>query len=169
MTTQKKKIILAIDPGTRKTGYAVLEIDGNALRAVDYGRIVPPPFFLLSERYLIIFQGIAHLIEEHKPEEVAVELQFVKINVQSALKLGMAKACAILAAKQRDLPVFEYAPTVAKKAVVGTGKASKHQVQKMVQRILNLSDSVPEDAADALALAICHAHTAPHLLNEHEV
>jgi crossover junction endodeoxyribonuclease RuvC len=151
--------ILGIDPGTRITGYGLIRIAGNSYTALDYGCIRPPEKQKLTDRYLVIFNGIETLIEKFKPDVLVVETQFVQKNVQSALKLGMARGIAIIAAKRRGIPIFEYSPTRAKKAVVGTGKASKFQVQGMVQRHLNLAKAPePEDAADALALAICHAH-----------
>lgn len=168
--SSERKIILGVDPGTCATGYGIIEIFDHAIVPIDYGCIRPPSSYKLSDRYLIIFESIDLLIEKHHPIAVAVETQFVHKNPQSALKLGMAKGSVIIAAKRRQLPIFEYAPTVAKRAVVGTGKASKFQVQGMVQRILRLASlPKPEDAADALALAICHAHLAEHLRVKHEI
>lgn len=152
--------ILGIDPGTQITGYGVLESKDAEYAAIDYGCIRPPSSLKLTDRYLIIFNGIEELIEKHAPEAVVVETQFVHKNVQSAIKLGMARGIVIIAAKRRGIPVFEYAPTKAKLAVVGNGRASKEQVQGMVQLLLKLpAPPTPEDAADALALAICHAHS----------
>ena len=163
-------IILGVDPGTRTTGYGIIEQTNQTLLPIDYGCIRPPISYKLSDRYLIIYEAIEQLIDKHQPSVIAVEMQFVHKNIQSALKLGMAKGSVIIAAKRKKIPVFEYAPTVAKRAVVGTGRASKHQVQGMVQRILKLaSPPQPDDAADALALAICHAHIAEHLRANHEI
>ncbi len=157
-TSSTRTIILGIDPGTTITGYGVLAREGNAYEALDFGSIKPPAKALLSTRYLIIFDSLLELIDTFKPTEMAIETQYVKHNIQSAIKLGMARGSALLAAKKKGLSVYGYAPSRAKLAVVGTGSASKQQVQGMVQRLLNLSLSVfPEDAADALALAICHA------------
>ena len=151
-------IILGIDPGTRITGYGIIQKRGAQITALDYGCIRPPTNLSLNQRLAIIFEGLELLLEQHRPEVVAVELQFVLKNVQSAIKLGMAKAMALLAASRRGIPVYEYAPTRAKQAVVGKGQASKWQVQRMIQSILQLpSLPEPEDAADALALALCHA------------
>lgn len=153
-------LIIGIDPGTTVTGYGIIQLNKGSYQAVDYGCIRPPPSLKLSDRYLIIFEGIEELLEKHRPHVLAVETQFVQRNVQSTLKLGMARGIAIIAAKRKGIPVFEYAPTKAKQAVVGSGKASKKQVQVMVQRLLMLvKPPHPEDAADALALAICHAHS----------
>lgn len=153
-------IILGIDPGTTITGYGVIKHCGSACHVVDYGCIRPPAKLKLSDRYLILFEGIEELLERHRPHVMAVETQFMQRNVQSTLKLGMARGIAVVAAKKRGMSVFEYAPAKAKKAVVGNGSASKKQVQSMVQRLLQLSElPQPEDAADALALAICHAQS----------
>lgn len=153
-------IILGIDPGTRITGYGIIDYHPHRTEALDFGCIRPPLSATSSKKYLIIFEGIKALIDQFKPEAVAVEGQFVHKNALSALKLGMARGMAILAAEMAGIPIFEYAPTKAKKAVVGHGSASKEQVQRMIQTLLNLSDPpTPEDAADALALALCHAHS----------
>lgn len=152
-------IIIGIDPGTQKTGYGIIEFSGTAYRAIDYGCIVPPRKEMLSRRYLIIFNALGELLERYRPQALAVETQYVDKNVQSALKLGQARGIAIVAAKQRGISIYEYAPTQAKKAVVGKGHASKEQVQAMVQLLLQLkAPPLPHDAADALALALCHAH-----------
>lgn len=156
---KKKHIILGIDPGTRKTGYGIIETDLHTLHPSDYGCISPPSKLPLHERYCIIHEGIEHLLDHHPIDVVAVESQFISKNAQSAMKLGMAKGVAILAATKRKIPVFEYAPRQAKQAVTGSGGADKEQVQKMLQSLLHLPNPPqPEDAADALALAICHAN-----------
>lgn len=153
-------IIIGIDPGTRITGYGVIEVQGTTYRTIDYGCIRPPPTLKLSDRYLILFNAIDELLIKYRPHALAVETQYVEKNVQSSIKLGMARGAAIIAAKRQGLSVFEYAPTKAKLAVVGNGKASKGQVQGMVKLLLSLKEiPTPEDAADALALAICHAQS----------
>lgn len=153
-------LIMGIDPGTRVTGYGIILVNESSLEAIDYGCIRPPANFKLSDRYLAIFNGLEELMEKYSPHVCVIETQYVHRNVQSAIKLGMARGVSIIAAKQRSMPVFEYAPTKAKLAVVGTGKASKYQVQTMTQLLLKLPQlPTPEDAADALSLAICHAHT----------
>ncbi len=149
-------IILGIDPGTRITGYGVLRAPAEPL---DFGCIRPPLELSLEQRYKIIFEGVEALIERHAPSAIAVESQFVMKNAQSAIKLGMAKGMVFLAAARKNIPVYEYTPKKAKLAVVGKGQASKFQVQKMIQMLLQLPHlPQPEDAADALALAICCAH-----------
>ena len=156
---QDNYVILGIDPGTRITGYGIINSNGSKMLPIDFGAIRPPPHLPLPERYLIIFNALEHLIKEHKPSAISVETQFFKKNAQSALKLGMARGVALIAAAKNGIPIYEYAPKKAKLAVVGTGQASKHQVQQMVQLLLNLpKPPKPEDAADALSLAICHAH-----------
>ena len=126
---------------------------------LDYGTIRPPSKRHLHQRYVCIFNGMNNLLDKFNPDVVSVETQFVKKNVQIAMKLGMARGIIILACSLRDIPVFEYAPRKAKQAVAGSGAASKEQVQKMIKLLLNLKE-VPksEDASEALALALCHAH-----------
>lgn len=155
--------ILGIDPGTVKTGYGIIRTHEGRLSAVDYGVIRPPAKLKLTDRYLIIYEGVESLIEQFQPEILVVETQFVSKNPQVAIKLGMARGAVIIAAKKRKMQVFEYAPTRAKLAVVGTGRASKYQVQGMMRRLLNLAETPqPEDAADALALAVCHAQSSKY-------
>lgn len=156
----KKKIILGIDPGTRVTGYGLIISDGSLHEAIDFGCIRPPAKLDVHSRYLAIYEAIDFLLEKHSPDAMAIETQFIYKNAQSAMKLGMARGVAILAATKRKIAVFEYAPRKAKQAVVGNGGASKQQVQRMIQILLKLpSLPEPEDAADALALAACHAHS----------
>jgi crossover junction endodeoxyribonuclease RuvC len=156
----QETIILGVDPGTLVTGYGVIRKTKNDWEPLDFGCICPPRKLKTHERYLIIFEGIDHLLEKYQPQAISVETQFVYKNVQSALKLGMARGAVMIAGARRGVEIFEYAPTKAKQAVVGNGAASKFQVQKMVQMQLKLSQMPePADAADALALALCHAHT----------
>jgi crossover junction endodeoxyribonuclease RuvC len=158
--SKPKMIILGVDPGTIVTGYGVIRETERDWEPLDFGCIRPSRKLKTHQRYLAIFEGIDHLLEKYQPEAVAVETQFVYKNVQSALKLGMARGAVIIAAAKRGIEVFEYAPTKAKQAVVGHGGASKFQVQKMIQMQLKLAQiPEPADAADALALALCHAHT----------
>lgn len=158
---QKTLKVLGIDPGTRITGYGIVSCSGARMEAIDYGCIRPPANNTLSQRYLIIYTSICRLLDTFVPDAVAVESQYMRENFQSALKLGTARGMAILAAAQRNIPLYEYTPNKAKQAVVGNGRASKGQVQAMVQKLLLLSKvPQPEDAADALALAICHLHNA---------
>ena len=151
------QVVLGIDPGTRVSGYGVVIRQNGRLCPKDFGCIRTPSKELLSKRYLILFNGVEALLEQFQPDAVAVETQFVHKNVQSAIKLGIARGMIILAATKRHIPIFEYAPSKAKIAVVGNGRGSKEQVQAMVQKLLALKElPKPDDAADALALAICH-------------
>lgn len=149
--------ILGIDPGSRITGYGLIDADGSRLSYVDCGVITAGegPF---PERLKLIFDGLTGLIGRHGPAEVAVEKVFVSRNAESALKLGQARGAAICAAVQAGLPVGEYAATRIKQAVVGRGAADKRQVQHMVCALLGLREKLKADAADALAVAVCHAH-----------
>jgi crossover junction endodeoxyribonuclease RuvC len=154
---------MGIDPGTVVTGYAILRREAGASVAVDYGCIRPPSAELLSRRYALIFEAVDHLCHRFRPDAVAVETQFVAKNPQSALKLGMARGMVLLAATRLKIPVFEYTPSRAKQAVTGNGRASKPQVQAMVARLLSLAQlPEPDDVADALAIALCHAHACDH-------
>ena len=160
-------IIIGIDPGTQITGYGIICVENGNYSAVDYGCIRPPASLKLTDRYLVIFNSVEQLLEKYNPSVLVVETQFVKKNVQSAIKLGMARGIVIVAAKRRGLSIYEYAPTKAKRAVVGNGRASKEQVQAMVKLLLNLREvPTPEDAADALSLAICHAQASHFNLAE---
>lgn len=149
--------ILGIDPGSRITGYGIIESGGGRLNYVDCGVISAGdgPF---PVRLCLIFEGITEVVARFAPAEVAVEQVFVSRNAESALKLGQARGAAICAAVQADLPVGEYAATRIKQAVVGRGRADKRQVQHMVCALLGLREAVKPDAADALAVAVCHAH-----------
>lgn len=155
----KKVCVLGIDPGTRVTGYGIIKAEGHTKEVLDYGCIRPPATKHLNERYLILHTSVASLIETYTPTAIAIETQYVAKNVQSALKLGMARGVITLAATQAGIPVYEYAPSVAKKAAVGVGSAKKGDIQRMIQMVLGLQTlPTPEDAADALALALCYLH-----------
>lgn len=152
-------LVIGIDPGSRCTGYGVIKLDERGFEPIDFGTVRPPPSKSYPDRCRIIFEGIGALLDRYQPIAFAIETQYMDKNVESAIKLGMARGVAVLAASLREIPVFEYAPARAKRAVVGRGRASKIQVQKMVQHLLGLRTiPEPDDAADALALAICHAH-----------
>jgi len=149
--------IIGIDPGSRITGYGVLDSDGYRHRYVSSGFITIVGD-ALSERLGVIFSEIGGLIEQWKPGAMAVEQVFVNRNVASALKLGQARGAAICAGVNAGLAVGEYSPRSIKKAVVGSGSAEKEQVQHMVRMLLKLEHIRQNDEADALAVAICHAH-----------
>ncbi len=157
--------VLGIDCGTEYTGYGVVELcpDGKLL-CLTCGAIKLSPRDPLPARLATIFQRLGALIEEQHPDNVAIEEVFYALNVKSALKLGQVRGVAMLAASYAGLDVSEYAPLSIKSAVVGYGRAEKPQVQYMVARLLNLAEiPQPADAADALAIAICHLHTAATL------
>ena len=163
--------VLGIDCGTEYTGYGVVELchDGK-LVCVTCGAIKLSPREPMPARLATIFDRLAAIIEEHHPDNVAIEDVFYALNVKSALKLGQVRGVAMLAASSVGLEVAEYAPLSIKSAVVGYGKAEKQQVQHMFTRLLNLA-APPEsaDAADALAIAICHLHTAATLERQRAV
>ena len=150
--------ILGIDPGLRITGFGVLDKSGNTLAYVTSGCIKTPQQGELSTRLKTILDGLAQVIAECRPQQIALEKVFVNTNPQSTLLLGQARGTAICAAVLHDLPVAEYTALQVKQAVVGNGHARKEQVQDMVQRLLKLGGAPMPDAADALACAICHAH-----------
>lgn len=152
-------IILGVDPGTNITGYGIIRYVNRQWQPLDFGAIRPPRTAKMFEKHLVIFEAISHLIDKFNPEALAVETQFVGKNAASALKLGMARGAATMPAALNKLEVFEYTPKKVKLSVVGDGNASKTQVQYMVQRHLKLAKPPePFDAADALAIAMCHAY-----------
>jgi crossover junction endodeoxyribonuclease RuvC len=150
--------ILGLDPGSQRTGYAVVAVDGARIAYVVSGAIRAGGESL-TERLQEIFAGVAALTSEFRPDEIAVERVFMHRNADSALKLGQARGAALSATFSLHPRVFEYAPREVKLAVVGTGAAAKDQVQMMVKRLLHISGPLGEDAADALAIALCHAHS----------
>jgi crossover junction endodeoxyribonuclease RuvC len=153
--------ILGVDPGTQVCGYGVIDGRGNRVRMVACG-VARSGRKCLAERLKTIYDGLVEVIEEHQPEVVAVEGAFFGKNVRSAIKIGEGRGVALLAAAGHGLGVQEYAPAEVKKAVTGNGGAPKSQVQQMVRVILGLPEvPEPEDASDALAIAICHFHRLP--------
>jgi crossover junction endodeoxyribonuclease RuvC len=150
--------ILGIDPGSRFTGFGIIDVRGDRATAVHSG-VIKTGNGEFPERLGIIFRGIRDLVVEYRPTEVAVENVFVSKNASSALKLGQARGAAICAAICEELPVSEYSPRSVKQAIVGKGSADKVQVQHMVCVLLQLRETPQEDAADALGVALCHQHT----------
>ena len=151
--------ILGLDPGSRRTGYGVIECRGADWVHVAHGCVtVAAPKESLPERLRVIFESLCGLIATHRPGEVAIERVFVNRNVDSALKLGQARGAA-LCAVPKGLPVFEYAPRAVKLALVGSGAAEKDQVAHMIRTLLGLQGRITPDASDALAVAVCHAHS----------
>ena len=150
--------ILGIDPGSRLTGYGVIEVRGQRAEYIASGcvRMADEDF---AQRLRAIFEGVGEVVERYRPTEIAIEKVFVQRNVDSALKLGQARGAAICAVVSRSLPIAEYSPAQIKQALVGRGAAAKEQVQHMVKTLLQLIESPQADAADALACALCHSHT----------
>lgn len=156
-------IVLGIDPGSRITGYGVIDCQGNRLRYLACGRIRTSGE-RQGPRLQQIYAGLDAIIREFQPGEAAIEEVFMGRNPSSALKLGQARGSAMVACLNHELPLEEYSARQVKLAVVGSGAAQKSQIQHMVRALLNISDNIAEDAADALAVAICHANTQASLV-----
>jgi crossover junction endodeoxyribonuclease RuvC len=153
--------VLGIDPGTAITGWGLIEGEGQSLQLVGYGAITTAAKTPLPTRLQQIYRGLMKLMAEYRPEAVAVEELFFGHNVRTALAVGQARGVTLLAIADAGLPMYEYKPLEVKQAVAGYGRADKGQVQSMVRLLLNLAEVPrPDDAADALAVAICHAHSA---------
>jgi len=152
-------IILGVDPGLAEAGYAVVEKEGNSFSALHYDVITTSSELTDVERLGLLYDDIVEVISGYQPEHMAVEKLFFNKNVKTAIRVGQARGVLMLAGSRADLSVHEYTPLEVKQAVVGYGRASKHQVQEMTTTLLNLN-SVPasDDAADALAVSICHGH-----------
>ena len=155
-------LILGIDPGSRVTGFGLIISNGNKLEYLDSG-CIKTQTKLLPERLKIIFDQLCGVIECHQPEQAAIEEVFMGKNASSALKLGQARGAAMVACLSFDLSLSEYSARKVKQAVVGAGAADKAQVNHMVKALLKIRDNLAEDAADALAVAICHANTQASL------
>ena len=156
--------IFGIDPGSERTGYGCVETDGRRHHLIVCGAITAPSREPFPERLARIHHELAALLTAHRPDCVAVESLFHALNVRSALKLGHARGVAILAAVEAGCPVVEYTPAEVKHAVVGYGRAEKHQVQQMIKLLLGLQKApTPVDASDALAVAVCHVHSTAGL------
>lgn len=152
--------VLGLDPGLRHTGWGVIDVIGNRLSYVADGVAHAPTDLSLAERLVALFRQVIDVLERFRPDEAAVEETFVNKNAASTLKLGVARGVVLLAPAERGLPVAEYSANLVKKSVVGAGHADKEQVQLMVRRLLPGCAIAAPDAADALAVAICHAHHA---------
>jgi crossover junction endodeoxyribonuclease RuvC len=153
-----REVILGIDPGSLITGWGLIELIGTQLHHLAHGTIAASAAMALPSRLSQIHTGLRGIIERHQPATVSLEKVFFSRNAQSALKLGQARGVALLAAAERQLSISEYSAAEIKLAVVGYGRASKEQVQRMVSVLLCLRGAIRADAADALASAICHAH-----------
>ncbi len=155
--------VFGIDPGSERTGYGCIDTDGRRHHLVSCGAISSPAHTSFPARLLVIHVELGRLLAECRPDAVAIENLFYATNVRSALKLGHARGVAMVAAVGAGVSIAEYSPAEIKRAVVGYGRADKHQVQQMVKLLLGLSAApAPHDAADALAVAICHVHRAEH-------
>jgi crossover junction endodeoxyribonuclease RuvC len=154
--------VIGIDPGTAITGYGLVKDDGNgSLTVVDYGVIQTSAQLPMTQRLLTLHRQLVDVLNLHRPDSGAVEKLFFQKNVRTAISVGQARGVALLALAEADMPVAEYAPSEVKQSVTGYGGADKNQVQQMVRALLNLQDiPKPDDAADALAVAICHLHSA---------
>jgi crossover junction endodeoxyribonuclease RuvC len=152
--------LLGLDPGLRRTGWGVIDAHGNRLVHVADGIVTVRAEGALADRLTALFRGLNEVIERYAPDQAAVEESFVNKNPSSTLKLGVARGVALLAPAERGIPVSEYSANLVKKSVVGVGHAEKAQVQMMVRRLLPGCLISGADAADALAVAICHAHHA---------
>ena len=151
--------VLGVDPGSRITGYGLLEEKNRQISFLEAGLIKPPEKMPFPRKIYRIFKGIVEILERCAPDAVAVEDLFYAKNARSSLKLGHARGAALIAAGQQDIAVFEYTPLEIKKSVVGYGRADKEQVRSMVSIMLQLKEQVPLDASDALAAAICHINS----------
>lgn len=150
--------ILGLDPGLRRTGWGVVAAEGARLSWIAHGVIAPPERAPFAERLLALLEGVGEVVAAHGCHEAAAEEVFVNMNPASTLKLGQARGAVILGAARAGLPVCEYAPAEVKKAVVGAGRADKTQIAFMIRRLLPQAGEVAADAADALAVAVTHAH-----------
>lgn len=157
----RTRVILGIDPGLRHTGWGLVSQTGNHLAFVAAGRINPPSDIPMASRLLILSEGIADIVRAHTPSEAAIEETFINKNAKSALLLGQARGSALLALAQCGLAVAEYSPNRIKQSITGHGHAEKVQIQAMIALLLPGSGELAADAADALAVAITHAHHAP--------
>ncbi len=154
-------IILGIDPGYAIVGYGIIEYINNHFKVIDFGAVTTRAHTDFTDRLLYIHTELSLLIEKYKPDAMAIEKLFFNTNAKTAIDVAQARGVIILAAKQRNVGIFEYTPLQVKQSVVGYGRAEKKQVQEMTKLILNLDKSPkPDDTADALAMAICHAHSS---------
>ena len=152
--------VMGIDPGLRHTGWGIIEAEGNRLSHVANGVVAPDQSPDIAQRLLQLHEGLVGVLGQYRPEMAAVEVSLANRNASSTLKLGMARGTALVASALQGIPVSEYLPMIVKKAVVGTGHADKAQVAMMVSRLLPGCEIAAPDAADALAVAICHAHNS---------
>ena len=154
--------ILGIDPGYAIVGYGIIEHRNSRFTTLAYGAITTPADMVFHSRLCEIYRDMCRLLDVYKPEQMAVEKLFFTTNQKTAIDVAQARGVILLSAAERDIPIFEYTPLQVKQSVVGYGKAVKSQVMDMTKRILNLEKvPKPDDTADALAIAVCHAHSGP--------
>lgn len=152
--------ILGIDPGTAICGYGVIDMIGNRFQAVAYGTIITKPGESDAKRLAILYDELGRILQEYKPDKVGVEELFFNRNVTTAITVGQARGVILLALEKSGVPIYEYTPLQVKQSVVGYGKATKGQVTYMTMHLLNIREKIkPDDAADALAIAICTGHS----------
>lgn len=159
-------VILGIDPGVATVGFGVIEAKGGASRMISCGAITTPAHTPLSARLAQIYNDMLELIDTFKPDAISIEELFFNTNITTGISVAHGRGVIILAGQVRDVPMYEYTPLQVKQAITGYGRADKHQMMEMVRRLLNLKTAAkPDDASDALALAICHARFSSSLLN----
>lgn len=158
-------VILGVDPGTAICGYGLVKKENYRFKLIDYGVITTPANMSLADRLVRVYDGVTTLIEEYKPEEMAVEELFFNNNAKTALSVGHARGVVLLAGAHKGIPIYEYTPLQVKQGIVGYGRADKQQIQFMVKTMLNMAViPKPDDAADALAIAICHGQCNKQLM-----
>lgn len=159
-------IILGVDPGYATIGWGIVEYKGNSFRVIDYGAVITPPKIEFDKRLEMIYDEMSEIMKKYRPDSMSIEQLFFNTNTTTAIGVAEARGCILLAARKNLVDIFEYTPIQVKNAVTGYGKAVKRQVMEMTKVILCL-DKIPkpDDTADALALAICHAHTGGSLMN----
>ncbi|MBR5273126.1 MAG: crossover junction endodeoxyribonuclease RuvC [Clostridia bacterium] len=159
-------IILGIDPGYAIVGYGVIHYEKNKFSAIGFGAITTPPTMEWTSRLETIYDDLNSIISKYSPDVMAIEKLFYNNNAKTVVDVCQARGVTLLAAKKNNLPIFEYTPLQVKQALVGYGRAEKKQVQEMTKSLLNLSVTPkPDDTADALAIAICHAHASGSIMN----
>ncbi len=160
--------IIGIDPGYAIVGFGVIEYNKASFKAVQYGAVTTPADMDFNSRLKVIYDDISYILDSFKPEYLAIERLYFTTNQKTAIDVAEARGVILLAARQRDIPIFEYTPLQVKQSVTGYGKAIKKQVQEMTKRILNLPEiPKPDDTADALAIAVCHAHSYNSKLSDY--
>ncbi len=160
--------IIGIDPGYAIVGFGVIEYNKASFRAIQYGAVTTPADMDFNSRLKVIYDDVSYILDSFKPEYLAIERLYFTTNQKTAIDVAEARGVILLAARQREIPIFEYTPLQVKQSVTGYGKAIKKQVQEMTKRILNLPEiPKPDDTADALAIAVCHAHSYNSRLSDY--